>query len=86
MSQEDLLTRVTPVPLDEIEDTNPIIPKKTLVSPTLYRIQKYSAYSFISFLGIHATSVILVPILPIDQLIKDEVFAMAKSLSISATL
>ena len=87
MSQEDLLTRVTPVPLDEIEDTNPIIPKrKHWLVPTLYRIQKYSAYSFISFLGIHATSVILVPILPIDQLIKDEVFAMAKEVYQSVPL
>lgn len=57
-----------------------------MVSPHIISNQKYSAYSFISFLGIHATSVILVPILPIDQLIKDEVFAMAKEVYQSVPL
>ncbi|CCG24951.1 hypothetical protein CORT_0G02710 [Candida orthopsilosis Co 90-125] len=47
--------------------------------PILYRIQKYSAYSFISFLGIHVTSVVIVPIIPVDKELKQQVFSLAKA-------
>ncbi|KAG5419448.1 hypothetical protein I9W82_003215 [Candida metapsilosis] len=47
--------------------------------PILYRIQKYSAYTFVTFLGIHATSVILVPIIPVDKELKQQVFSLAKA-------
>ncbi|EMG45694.1 MCP1 Mitochondrial adapter protein MCP1 [Candida maltosa Xu316] len=87
MSNSDSLAKVVPIPLDTIDDPSPIVPqKKSWLVPTLYRIQKYSAYSFISFLGIHVTSVIIVPILPIDQTIKDEIFSMGKAIYQSVPL
>lgn len=99
--EEQQLARVTPIPLESLDDLDPIPESdqihdrhhdhdhannnnngqsKPWIIPTLYKIQKYSAYSFISFLGIHMTSVIVVPILPIDQGIKDEIFSMGKAI------
>ncbi|EDK46894.1 conserved hypothetical protein [Lodderomyces elongisporus NRRL YB-4239] len=49
------------------------------VIPSLYRIQKYSAYSLVSFVGIHLTSVVIIPILPIPRDVKDQVFSLAKA-------
>ncbi|MCP8717130.1 MAG: MCP1 family protein [Asgard group archaeon] len=95
--EEEELSRVTPIPLESLDDldttsdshsttsnnnnnNNNTTKKKSWIIPTLYKFQKYSAYSFVSFLGIHVSSVIIVPILPIDQGIKDEVFSMAKAI------
>ncbi|CAD1812762.1 hypothetical protein FOB58_005671 [Candida parapsilosis] len=47
--------------------------------PILYRMQKYSAYTFVSFLGIHITSVVIVPIIPVDKEVKQQIFSLAKA-------
>ncbi|KAG7663364.1 uncharacterized protein J8A68_003112 [[Candida] subhashii] len=90
MSQEGL-TKINPIPLDEpidmhavtTNESSIVIPpprnNKPWLIPLLLKIQKYSAYTFVSFLGIHLTSVIIVPILPIDPDIKQDVFSMAKA-------
>ncbi|KAK6205290.1 uncharacterized protein RJT21DRAFT_14670 [Scheffersomyces amazonensis] len=52
--------------------------RKQLLS-ILYRTQKYSAYTLVGFLGIHLTSVVIVPIIPIDKDIKHEIFEMARN-------
>lgn len=46
----------------------------------LGKIHRYSAYCFLGFLGIHATSVVLVPVLPIEPGIKQDVFEMARGI------
>ncbi|EGW30021.1 uncharacterized protein SPAPADRAFT_63639 [Spathaspora passalidarum NRRL Y-27907] len=82
------LHKINPIPLDILEEiqANELTPtpsqpthKKPWLFPILYKIQKYSAYSFVSFVGIHLTSVVIVPILPIDTGIKQEVFSLAKA-------
>ncbi|CAK9442249.1 uncharacterized protein LODBEIA_P59920 [Lodderomyces beijingensis] len=52
---------------------------KKWVIPTLCKIQKYSAWGLVSFLGIHLTSVVVVPILPISHDLKQQVFSLAKA-------
>ncbi|KAI5967600.1 hypothetical protein KGF57_000328 [Candida theae] len=49
------------------------------VIPVLHRIQKYSAYSFMAFVGVHVTSVVVVPIIPVDKELKQQVFSLAKA-------
>jgi hypothetical protein len=86
-SQLSKLTAVQPLPV-ELEDT-PETPNtnstKTLrrILSGLFKVQKYSAYVFGAFLGIHVTSVVLVPsvsdyIIPLD--IKQEIFEMSRSI------
>ncbi|KAI3406523.2 hypothetical protein KGF56_000655 [Candida oxycetoniae] len=63
-------------PLSHPHDKPPI---SRWILSLLYKLQKYSAYTFLSFLGIHLTSVVIVPIFPISKDIKEEVFSLAKA-------
>ncbi|KAI5959811.1 uncharacterized protein KGF55_005043 [Candida pseudojiufengensis] len=94
ISSIDDLHRVQPSPIYVLDDgesnsnndsskksiNKPKKPTSKWLIPILYRVQKYSAYSFLSFLGIHLTSVIVVPILPINPEIKNEVFSITKAI------
>lgn len=77
-SLEDL-REILPIPV-ELEPVDERKAKSGLQwLPGLMRTHRYSAYTFLGFLGIHATSVMLVPVLPIEPGIKQEVFEMARS-------
>ncbi|KAI5950317.1 hypothetical protein KGF54_005134 [Candida jiufengensis] len=88
VSSIEELHKVQPSPIYVLEEDNQSTdsnkkPKKSTskwLIPVLYKIQKYSAYSFLSFIGIHLTSVIVVPILPIKPELKDEVFSITKAI------
>lgn len=77
------LSPVKPVPVEQLDSPERPQPqphkswRKTLIS-ILYKVQKYSAYGFMGFLGLHGTSVILFPgaQLPLD--ICQDTFEMAR--------
>ncbi|KAK6454220.1 uncharacterized protein RJT20DRAFT_136585 [Scheffersomyces xylosifermentans] len=50
----------------------------------LIRVQKYSAYGFATFVGIHLTSVVIVPVIPLlPSETKQEIFEMARAVYLS---
>ncbi|KAG2736786.1 hypothetical protein G9P44_000876 [Scheffersomyces stipitis] len=64
----------------------PLSPSSSLYSilRVLIKVQKYSAYTFTSFVGIHLTSVVVVPLVPLVSAdIKQEVFEMARAVYMS---
>lgn len=77
------LSPVKPVPLESLDTQQESSPqpkpsfRKTLIS-ILYKIQKYSAYTFLGFLGLHSTTVILLPGLQLPLEICQDSFEMAR--------
>ncbi|ODV78852.1 uncharacterized protein CANTADRAFT_26774 [Suhomyces tanzawaensis NRRL Y-17324] len=85
------LHQVVPIPVDlDAIDNEPLSPGPELWPPKsttrsvlhgLGVVQKYSAYGFCTFLGLHVASTVIVPILPmVPHEIKQEVFEMARSI------
>ncbi|PSK39562.1 hypothetical protein C7M61_001359 [Candidozyma pseudohaemuli] len=87
MSVEDL-TQVVPDPLDEIypEDEPQFVPeppKKTWIhtaSSILLNIQKYLAYGFLGFYGLHTASTVIIPGIGISQSACQDVFEMCRNI------
>ncbi|CAN6602512.1 hypothetical protein TRVA0_002S01288 [Trichomonascus vanleenenianus] len=67
--KDDILTPVSPAPLPEDEKAPlmpvPALPKKDLLW-WANTIQRYSSYSFLSFMTLHASSVIVAPLISIE--------------------
>lgn len=86
MSLEDL-RQIIPTPLEEIypEDEPQFTPptrKKSWVhkaSSILLNIQKYLAYGFLGFYGLHLASTVIVPGLGLSQQTCQDVFEMARN-------
>ncbi|KAK6464327.1 hypothetical protein DFJ63DRAFT_68360 [Scheffersomyces coipomensis] len=83
------LEQVIPIPIDNPSDEEELDhinsernyrKRRNHVISILGKVQKYSAYTFGTFVGIHLTSVIIVPILPIDHDIKQEIFEMGRNI------
>ncbi|KAF3988439.1 hypothetical protein FT663_03291 [Candidozyma haemuli var. vulneris] len=93
MSVEDL-RQVVPDPLDEIypEDEPQYVPeppKKTWVhkaSSILLNVQKYSAYGFLGFYGLHTASTVIVPGLGISQATCQDIFEMCRNVYMAPLL
>ncbi|CAI5760324.1 unnamed protein product [Candida verbasci] len=80
------LKKVNQIPLDHIEELDDENVKnrkahdKRWLIPYSFKIQKYSAYTFLGFLGIHIASTIIIPIIPIANTYKSEIFSIAKEI------
>lgn len=76
------LTEVAPEPLSG-PDLVPFMPKKiplvTRIIPYLRKLQKYSAYGLLVFVGIHLASVIAVPGFGVNSDIAQEIFEMGRN-------
>ena len=85
-SDTSQLSQVKPEPLGtgdvpSLPHSNSTITLRRILTG-LTRVQKYSAYIFGTFLGIHVTSVVVVPCLPsmiVPLTIKQEIFEMARA-------
>lgn len=80
--QETELTPLSPDPITDLD--RGLLQSKShdndWVVPLLRRAQRYSAYGFLLFLGIHACLVLLVPALPLSSgLLASQTFAMARA-------
>lgn len=84
-----LLQLVPPLPITEpLEHDSKPAPKeksnliKSILS-TLAKVQKYSAYGFLAFFGLHVSSTIVVPGLGINIAKSQEVFEMTRAIYLS---
>ncbi|CUM54747.1 uncharacterized protein AC631_01785 [Debaryomyces fabryi] len=78
MTLEDLnlIAKEKGVPNYKPHKRNPILLKILFY---LLKVQKYSAYTFSSFLGLHLTSVVIVPGLGVPMLLGQEIFEMSRA-------
>lgn len=81
------LAAVEPQPIELPEDTLKPIPRKksvlAQVAAQLVKIQKFSAYGFLGFVGLHATTVVVLPGLGIGLQRNQEVFEMTRNIYLS---
>lgn len=75
-----------PLEAEDIKDDFSTQPKRSyrkMLISILYKVQKYSAYTFLGFLGLHASTVIILPGLQIPLDICQESFEIARLVYLS---